>query len=88
MPTATLWTSDADRWGHLGMVPNGADRSTIQGTLRGHDGPRACRCDGYIFFGSVKPPSFRVFSSTGMAVAEELLHVLSAAATLVGGSMS
>src|ERR1700733_5357692 len=58
------------------------------GALRDHGRPSACRSDGYIFFGSVKPPSFRAFSSTGMPAAEALWHVLSAVATDVEGSVS
>jgi hypothetical protein len=56
--------------------------------LRDHGRPSAYRRDGYIFFGSVKPPSFRAFSSTGMAAAEAPWHVLSAVATEVAGSVS
>lgn len=70
------------------LILNGVDRNTIQDALRGHGRPSADRSDGYIFFGSVRPPSFRAFSSTGMAAPEALWHVLSAVATAVAGSVS
>jgi len=37
----------------------------------------------YIFFGSLKPSSVRAFSSTGMAAAAPVLHLVSAVAIAV-----